>query len=343
MRSVFRKGLWLALVLSCLPACGKTQSADAPKNKQPWAVVNGQPVYEDDLLPRLGSDLQRLRNQEYQLKQRALQNFILEKLWDAEAKKRGLTPEEYLEKEIDAKVPEPTDEEIAAQYQLLKDQWKKPLSEVKDQVKDSLKQGRVRQARREFFQRLWEGAGVTVLLEPPRVAVIHDPARVRGDAKAPVVIVEFSDYQCPYCRRVQPTLLALLERYKGKVALAYLDYPLREIHPQAQLAAEAARCAGEQGKFWEYHDVLFTQAALQRDMLNAQAQRLGLQMQRFDACLTAGKYRDGVEADFQAGIRAGVGGTPAFFINGVFLDGAQSQAEFERIIDAELKRKGSLP
>jgi predicted DsbA family dithiol-disulfide isomerase len=326
-----------------LPACGKSQSADAPKNKQPWAVVNGQPVYEDDLLPRLGSDLQRLRNQEYQLKQRALQNFILEKLWDAEAKKRGLTPEEYLEKEIDAKVPEPTDEEIAAQYQLLKDQWKKPLTEVKDQVKDSLKQGRVRQARREFFQRLWEGAGVTVLLEPPRVAVSHDPARVRGDAKAPVVIVEFSDYQCPYCRRVQPTLLALLERYKGKVALAYLDYPLREIHPQAQLAAEAARCAGEQGKFWEYHDLLFTQTSLQRDILNAHAQRLGLEMQRFDACLGAGKYRGGVEADFQAGIRAGVGGTPAFFINGVFLDGAQSQTEFERIIDAELKRKGSLP
>jgi predicted DsbA family dithiol-disulfide isomerase len=343
MRTAYRKAVWLALVLICLPSCGKTQSADAPKNRQPWAVVNGQPIYEDDLPPRLGSDLQRLRNQEYQIKQRALQSFILEKLWRTDAEKLGLTPEEYLEKEIDAKAAQPTEEEIAAQYQLQKDQLKKPFAEVKEQLRDSLRQASVRQLRREYFTRLWESPGVKVLLEPPRVAVAHDPARVRGNPKAPVVIVEFSDYQCPYCRRVQPTLLALLARYKDQVALAYLDYPLREIHPQAQLAAEAARCAGDQGKFWEYHDLLFAQTALQREALNANAQRLGLEMQKFDACLSTGKYRDGVEADFQAGARAGVGGTPAFFINGVFLDGAQSQAEFEKVIDAELKRKGSLP
>jgi predicted DsbA family dithiol-disulfide isomerase len=342
MPTLYRKTAWLALLLCCLPACGKTQSADT-KNRQPWALVNGQPVYEDDLLPRVGADLQRLRNQEYQLKHRALQNFVLEKLWRADAEKLGLTPEQYMEKEIDAKAAPVTDQEIAVQYELQKEQWKKPLADVKEQIRDTLKQARVRAARREYFQRLWESGGVTVLLEPPRVPVAHDPSRVRGDARAPVLIVEFSDFQCPYCRRVQPTLAAVLQRYAGKVALAYLDYPLREIHPQAQMAAEAARCAGEQGKFWEYHDLLFAQAAFPREVLGANAQNLGLEMQRFDACLAGGKFRDAVEADLQAGARAGVGGTPAFFINGVFLDGAQSQAEFERIIEAELKRKGSLP
>jgi protein-disulfide isomerase len=331
----------LSLALLLFPACGRSQSADSAR--KPVAVVNGQPVYEDELVPRIGADLQRLRNQEFQIKQRALQNYILEKLWRAEAEKRGLTPEKYLEQEVDSKTPEPTEEEIAAQYNLLKDQWKKPLAEVKDQVRQSIQQASLRQARREFFQRLWDTAGITIHLEPPRVAVAHDPARVRGNPNAPVMIVEFSDFQCPFCRRVQPTLMALLKRYEGQVALSYRDYPLSEIHPEAQMAAEAARCAGDQGKFWEYHDVLFTQSAFSRESLNANAQSLGLEMKAFHACLESGKHRAAVLEDFKAAQQAGVSGTPAFFINGVFLDGAQPQGEFEKIIDSELalKKKAS--
>lgn len=337
MRTNLKKAVLLPLVLMFFPACGLTQPAQ--KERTVAAMVNGQPIYEDELMPRMGADLQRLRNQEHEIKQRALQSFILEKLWRADAEKRGLTPEKYLEQEVDAKVADPSDEDVAGQYQLQKEQWGKPLSEVKNQVRDALKQSRIRQARREFFQRLWDGAGVTVLLEPPRVEVAVDPARVRGDAKAPVMIVEFSDFQCPFCRRVQPTLLALLKRYEGKIAISYRDYPLTEIHPQAQMAAEAARCAGEQGKFWEYHDKLFSQSSLERDTLYSYGQSLGLDMQRFHACVDTGKYRSAVESDFEAAQQAGVSGTPAFFINGIFLDGAQPQGEFEKIIDAELKRK----
>ena len=334
MRSKLLKTFLLPLVLVLFPACGLTQPAG--KDRKPVAMVNGQPVYEDELTPRIGADLQRLRNQEHQLKQRALQSLVLERLWRAEAEKRGMTPEKYMEQEVDGKVPDPSDADVAGQYQLQKDQWGKPLSEVKDQVRNALKQARLREARREFFQRLWDGAWITVLLEPPRVEVARDPARIRGNPNAPVMIVEFSDFQCSFCLRVQPTLLALLKRYEGKVAVSYRDYPLSDIHPQAQMAAEAARCAGEQGKFWEYHDKVFSQAALDRDTLYSYGQSLGLDMQRFHACVDSGKYRKAVESDFEAGQQAGVGGTPAFFINGIFLDGAQPQGEFEKIIDAEL-------
>jgi len=334
MRTLFRNAAWLVLLVVSFAACGRTQPAQ--QERKTVAMVNGQPVYEDELMPRMGAELQRLRNQEHQIKQRALQSFVLEKLWRAEAEKRGLTPEKYLEQEVDAKVAEPNDEDVAGQYQLQKDQWGKPLSEVKDQVRSTLKQARIRQARREFFQRLWDEAGVTVLLEPPRVEMAHDPARVRGNPNAPVMIVEFSDFQCPFCRRVQPTLLALLKRYEGKVAVSYRDYPLTEIHPQAQMAAEAARCAGEQGKFWEFHDKVFSQATMERDTLYSYGQSLGLDMQRFHTCVDSGKYRAAVQSDLEAAQQAGVSGTPAFFINGIFLDGAQPQGEFEKIIDAEL-------
>ena len=337
MRTNLRRTVLLSLALALFPACGLTQPAQ--KDRKAVATVNGQPVYEDELMPRMGADLQRLRNEEHQIKQRALQSFVLEKLWRTEAEKRGLAPDKYLEQEVDAKVTDPSDEDVAGQYQLQKDQWNKPLSEVKDQVRDALKQARIRQARREFFQRLWDGAGVAVLLEPPRVEMAHDPGRVRGNPNAPVMIVEFSDFQCPFCRRVQPTLMALLKRYEGKVAISYRDYPLAEIHPQAQMAAEAARCAGEQGKFWEYHDKLFSQAAMERDTLYSYGQSLGLDMQRFHACVDSSKYRSAVQSDFEAAQQAGVAGTPAFFINGIFLDGAQPQGEFEKIIDAELKMK----
>jgi protein-disulfide isomerase len=172
------------------------------------------------------------------------------------------------------------------------------------------------------------------------VEVSYDRKRLRGNPAAPVVIVEFSDFQCPFCRRVVPTLRGLLDKYKGQVSLAYLDFPLREIHDQAELAAEASRCAGEQGKFWEFHDLLFGQSSsLARDALVADAQSLGLDRERFGTCLESGKYKAAVEEDFQAGQRAGASGTPAFFINGVPLEGARPAADFEKIIDAELKKR----
>jgi protein-disulfide isomerase len=166
---------------------------------------------------------------------------------------------------------------------------------------------------------------------------------VRGDHKAPVKIVEFSDYQCPYCRQVEATLKPVLAKYGDKVSLAYRDFPLTAMHPQAMIAAEATRCALEQGKFWEYHDELFTASKLEKDDLIGYARNVKLDGKQFESCLTSEKYKADIEKDEQEGRKAGVNGTPAFFINGLWLSGAQRQDAFARLIDDELGRESTRP
>ncbi len=129
----------------------------------------------------------------------------------------------------------------------------------------------------------------------------------------------------------------MLGKYKGQVKLAYRDFPLRALHPQAQLAAEAGRCAEEQGKFWEYHDALLAdQSKLDEAGLVKTAQTLELNEKSFETCLTGGKFKAQVEQDVQEGTKAGVNGTPGFFINGEFVNGTQTEGEFEKIIEREL-------
>src|SRR4030095_1771159 len=188
-----------------------------------------------------------------------------------------------------------------------------------------------------YSNRLREQAKVSILLGPPRTQVGFDPARVRGNPKAKVMIVEFSDFQCPFCGQVQGTLKSILAKHGESVALAFRDMPVSQIHPQAMGAAQAARCAGEQGKFWEYHDLLFAeQAWLDKPALVTKAQKLQLEEKQFDACLASEKYKAQIQQDSQEGMKAGVNGTPGFFINGVFISGAQPEAAFEKLIQEQL-------
>ena len=201
------------------------------------------------------------------------------------------------------------------------------------------------QSRRDFLKQLQMQQAASDPAQPSKIDFPVDPGRVRGNPKAPVLIVEFSDFQCPFCKQLQPTLKNLLAKYDGKIALAFRDFPLRENHPGAQIGAESARCAGEQGKFWEFHDLLFENTdKLTRDGVMDLVQRLRVDEQRFEACIASGKYKPQIEQDLQDGIRAGVVGTPGIFINGAFLSGAQPEKNFERIIEAELtivKNNGS--
>jgi protein-disulfide isomerase len=218
-----------------------------------------------------------------------------------------------------------------------KGQLNRPFNEVKAQIQPSLKQAKIQQARQDYYAHLREQTKVAVLLSPPRVEVGFDPARVRGNPKAKVMIVEFSDFQCPYCGQVESTLRNLLAKHEGTVALAFRDMPLQQIHPLAPKAAEAARCAGEQGKFWEYHDLLFAnQAALDQIGLMDKARTLKLDEKQFESCLSSEKYKAQIQQDSQDGMRAGVTGTPGFFINGVFLNGAQPESAFDNLIQEQL-------
>lgn len=303
----------------------------------PVATVDGQAITDDDLAPYVQSQLRPLHDQEYQIKKKALDSLIGQKVLEAEAKKKGLTTEKLLEQEVDAKVPEPTDAEIGAVYAVQREQLNKPLDEVKAQLQQTLKRAKTQQARQEYSAKLRDQAKIAVLLSPPRTQVSFDPARVRGNPKAKVMIVEFSDFQCPYCGQVEATLKSVLAKHQDTVALAFRDMPIIQIHPMAQGAAEASRCAGEQGKFWEYHDLLFgDQGGLDHNGLIAKAATLQLDAKQFQSCITSEKYKAQIQQDNQEGMRAGVSGTPGFFINGVFISGAQPEATFEKIIQEQL-------
>jgi len=182
-----------------------------------------------------------------------------------------------------------------------------------------------------------------VLGEEDMAAIVKDPAASKGPEDAPVTIVEFSEYQCPYCKKyIDESYVKILEEYGDEVRYIFRDYPLG-FHQHAQKAAEAARCAGDQGKYWEYHDKLFeeqetwTAGSDATDLLVGYAGELGLDKEEFNSCLTEGKFADGIKSDFELGQKVGVSGTPSFFVNGKFLVGAQPYEVFKRAIEGELE------
>ena len=314
----------------------------AQNSPSPIATVDGQPIYEDELMSVAGPNLLELQNQEYKAKSDALDKLVLKKVVEAEAKKKGLTTEELLKQEVDSKVAEASDDEAKGYYLAGKNQTTLAFDQVKSQVKRLLRNSEIEQAREKYADSLRAKANVAVLLRQPKLEMGYDPARVRGDSKAPVTIVEFADFQCPYCKKVQATLNDLLTKYQGQVKLAYRDFPLSTLHSQAQMAAEAGHCAGEQGKFWEYHDALYAdqKKLSQSDMLET-ARRLGLDGKSFQSCLASDKFKAQIEQDIQEGTKAGVAGTPGFFINGVFLNGSVPVVDFEKIINRELQAIGN--
>jgi protein-disulfide isomerase len=163
-----------------------------------------------------------------------------------------------------------------------------------------------------------------------------------GPANAPITIVEFSDFQCPYCRQwQQQTYQSLMAAYPGKIRLVYRDFPLASIHPNAFAAAEAAQCANEQNAFWAYHDKLFSSDNLGDDVYKQYAQALNLDMTRFDDCLANHTYQAYVQANSDFAVKTGVNSTPTFFINGLAVIGAQPLDVFKQVIDKELA--GQIP
>jgi protein-disulfide isomerase len=326
--------LWLYLAF---PSPSFGQGALDAGSAEPIATIDGQPVSQEELLDALGpQQVMQLRTQEYETKSKALDGLVRLKLVQAEAKTRGIAPEKLIEQEVDSKVTEPTDGEVEAYF------WGQNragvrLEDVKEEYRTALKGLKIQKARQIYADSLRAKIDVVVRLRPPSIDVAYDPARVRGDPRAPVTIVEFSDFQCPFCKQAESTLHELFTKYSGKVKLAYLDFPLRETHPNAQTAAEAARCAAEQGRFWEYHDALYAdQSKLDATALVSRARALNLDEKAFQSCVESGKFKSAIEADLAQGQKVGVAGTPGFFVNGVFLSGARPQAEFEKIIENQL-------
>ncbi len=215
------------------------------------------------------------------------------------------------------------------------------LAEVRPAIVDMLQRERRNAAREALLAELRKEAGATqIALEPPREDVAIAPTDpVRGSASAPVTIVEFSDYQCPFCARVTPVLARIRDTYGDRVRLVWKDFPLDEIHPRANELAQAARCAGDQGKYWEFHDRVFAeQAAAGTRPLEEYARALGINAQTFAECLTSKRHARAVTVAQDDGQRLSVDSTPTLFINGRRIAGAHPYEVFARAIEDELAR-----
>ncbi len=326
----------------------KPAAAATPAVEKSGAVVasgGGLQITMSELDDKLGADtLAELRQKEYDLRSGALEELLGEKLIEKEAAARGISVDELKEREINKKTPPPNKAEVDRLYQQNQPRLARLSRERGIETVESALQGRDRQARAAAFRReLMKKHGVKVLIEPPRYAVsLPSDAPVLGPAKAPVTIVSFADYQCPYCHQAQGSVEEILKRYAGKVRLVHRDFPLESIHDRAIPAARASRCAGEQGKFWEYHrDLLSATAGFSEDDFKKRAATLGLNMTTFGSCLTQTQGDEPIRASVAEGMKVGVNSTPTFFINGRRLVGAKSIEDFVAVIEDELLRSSS--
>jgi protein-disulfide isomerase len=318
-------------------AAGQSETSPTPV----VAVVNGKEITQQELFDRVRGELSKLEAQMYEVRRNGAEELISDYLLEQAAQSRGLTKDQLLQQEVDSKVSEVTDKEVDNFYAANQARIRKPLDEVRPQILNYLQQNKLTEARRIYLKSLRDKAQVKVYLTPPIVDVSAEDAPVKGSANAPITIVEFSDFQCSYCKRVVNILEQVLERYPDKVKLAFRDFPIVNIHPQAEKAAEAAHCAAEQGKFWEFHDLLFDkQDTIPTTNFAEHAKTLGLEVSTFQTCIDGRKYQEKVERNYAAGVKAGVSGTPAFFINGRLLSGAQPLEAFKTVIDEELERLG---
>ena len=317
-------------------------AAQTPVKDEPLAEVDGVAITAEEVEKALGAPLAKLQEQVYTMKRQKVEALIAERLVAKEAAKREISVQALLDAEMTPKVGLVTEQEIETYYQANKARLQGEEATVREQIRTQLQNQKLAAQRQAFLQSLRSQATVAVHLKAPpvfRAQVATDGALAKGPATAPVTIVEFSDFHCPFCKRVVPTLAQLETQYGDKVKLVFRDYPIDQLHPQSRKAHEAARCASAQGKFWAYHDALFTHAPkTSPEQLKAYAQDVGLDVAAFEQCVSSGKYQATVQRDVEEGTRAGVTSTPAFFINGRLVSGAQPLESFTRVIEDELAR-----
>lgn len=304
------------------------------------ATVDGTEITLEAVEKLVRPQLIELENNRYQLMRGALENLIAVELLDKEAAARGITRGELENIEVTSKLTEPTEEQISELYEASKSQLGgATLDDVRERIVEFLAQQQATKLRTDLVIELRKKYKTKLLLEVPRIDVSGAGRESRGGGpKAPIQIIAFSDYECPYCRMAEITVEEVLEKYGDKLNYTLRDYPL-PFHAQARGAARAARCAGEQKKFWEYHDALWKADGLATEQLDALAAELELDKAAFDACVASDKFNDTIDEDLAAGAELGVNGTPAFFVNGRMLSGAQPLEAFSQLIDEELARE----
>ncbi len=334
----------LTLVLPPAIACAVDQQPPAAASDEVVARIGEEAVTESDLAAASGGEVFRLRQELFQARLDALRELLFDRVLDVAAAAEDTTPEAVLDARLEGRLQPPDEAQVDAMYQQYKGRLQGDEESGKAQVRAYLEQQSRQLAEADVRDDLFQAYDVKILLDPPRADIPVGPADPsRGPADAPVTLVEFSDFQCPYCGRVQGVLDQLDARYGDDLRHVFKQLPL-PMHSQARLAAEASLCANDQGKFWPLHDWMFSHRnTLERDAIVAAAVEVGVTEARFTACLDQGTFAEKVEEDMELARRYGITGTPGFMINGRFLGGAQPIQAFVDVIDDELRRAGIEP
>ena len=328
--------LSMALLSASFSLFAADDAGSMPSSRNSTVVldVDGDKLTFGDVERKHYGAVFQANNAFYQAERKAIDDFIGDYVVERQAKREGLTVEKLLEKHAAELMPkDPSEEALRLYYEAT--QSPQPYEEMRKPILDHIREGRMNKAKAAYIASLRANAKVAVRLAAPRITVSLKNTPVRGDAKSPVTIVEYADYECPYCQQAQPTLDKIFSEYEGKVAFAYKDVPL-PMHAHAQKAAEAALCAGAQGKYWEFHDVLFSEKKLDIPELKESATALKLDAKAFDTCLDSGAKADLVKASADEGHSLQLEGTPSFIINGRFFKGGMTYEQLKAVVEEEL-------
>jgi protein-disulfide isomerase len=331
---MLRVGLWALLPGLAMAGSGPSPAPPSSSPSPVVAEINGRKITRGEFEAQRAEKLLQAQNTYYQAERKVLEEFIGQALLEQQAQREHCSVEELLARHVQSTLPpDPPEAALRVYYEGL--ETNQPFEAVRAQILAHLRQRRFEKAQAAYLQSLREQAQVVVSLTPPKAQVSLQDTPLRGAAQAPVLVVEFADYECPYCQQVNPALQKLAAEYGGRLAWAYKDAPL-PMHPHAQKAAEAAHCAGVQGKYWEYHDRLFASKQYEVADLKQQARQLQLDGAAFDRCLDTGAQAGAVQAQLAEFEKFGLTGTPSFFINGRLLSGAADYATLRSVVEQEL-------
>lgn len=300
------------------------------------AEIDGTRITLAQFESKRPSALFQARNTFFDAEKKAVEEYIDDFLLERQAQKENVTVPQLLERHVNSAIAKDPDEATLRVYYEGVD-TNEPFEAVKDKIIDHLRQRRLAKAKTAYMQTLRSQANILNEVASPRIQISLKDTPVRGAAGAPLTVIEYADYECPYCQQVQPVLDKLEVEFKGKINFAYKDMPLVSLHPHAQKAAEAAQCAGVQNKYWEYHDLLLKTKALELSQLKAGARQLGLDTATFDKCLDSGERADAVKSIEDEAQKLGLTGTPSFFLNGRFFSGSMSYEQMRQMMEDELK------
>lgn len=340
-------GVLSLVVLLAFSACndstGKPSYLFKPAPKEGLAAkVGDMEVTNAELQDGIESELFEAESKVFEIKFNRLKALLLQKFMDKDPRKKGLSNDEFLEKYI-AKDVNISEKEIDA---FIKDQnipAEHINPQVREKIRNYLEMERKKEAVDKWIADQTKKNPVEVYIEKPRrptFPIEVGNAPVTGGKDAKVTIVEFSDFQCPFCAKGAEILNQLKKKYGNKIKVVFKNFPL-PFHNHAEDAAVAGLCANEQGSnyFWKMHDQMFAnQDALDTEGLKKTAKKIGLKMDQFEKCLSEKKYLSQVKADMEEGRKIKVKSTPTFFINGQLINGAQPVEVFSEIIDEELAR-----